>query len=80
MHNVGMYELKTHAAELVERASKGQRITITRRGIPVAMIVPLEKTKKKSSAEAVDALLEFRTKNKLTLGIPFKKAIEEGRP
>lgn len=80
MYSVGMYELKTHAAELVDRASKGQRITITKRGVPVAMIVPPEKEKRRSSADAVDALLEFRKKNKLTLGIPFKKAIEEGRP
>lgn len=80
MQSMGIYEAKTHFAALIDRASKGQRITVTRRGVPMATIGPPEKTKKKSSADAVDALLKFREKNKLTLGIPFKKAIEEGRP
>lgn len=79
MYSVGIYELKTHVAELVERASKGQRITITRRGFPVAMMVPIESTRKKSPSEAVDKFLAYRDKHNLTLGMPIREAIEEGR-
>ncbi len=79
MDTVGMYEFKTHAAQFVERASKGQRITITKRGVPVAMIIPPEKNRKKSPSKAVDEFLAYRDKRNLTLGMPIRKAIEEGR-
>lgn len=79
MHSIGVYEAKTHLAELVDRASKGQRITITRRGVPVAMICPPEKAPQESASEAIDKFLAYRKKNKLRLGMSIREAIEEGR-
>ena len=38
----GIYEVKTHLAEMVERAERGESITITRRGKAVARLVPME--------------------------------------
>lgn len=76
MFSIGSSEAKLHFSELIDRASKGQRITITRRGKPVASIVPLIK----DPAEAVDDLIAYRDKHNLTLGMPFRQAIEEGRP
>lgn len=40
MDTVGSFEAKTHFAELLTRAEKGEEITITRRGKPVARLVP----------------------------------------
>ena len=39
--DVGIRELKAHASELVDRASKGEVIRVTKRGKPAAQIVPL---------------------------------------
>ena len=39
---VNIHEAKTHFSRLVERASRGERITIARAGVPVAMLVAIE--------------------------------------
>jgi len=40
MESVGTFEAKTHLTRLLERVAKGERIVITNRGKPVAMLVP----------------------------------------
>ena len=37
---VGIFEVKNRLSELVERAARGEEIVITRRGVPVARLVP----------------------------------------
>ena len=39
---VNIHEAKTHFSKLVERARNGERITIAKAGIPVAMLVAIE--------------------------------------
>ena len=39
---VNIHQAKTHFSRLVERASRGERITIARDGTPVAMLVAIE--------------------------------------
>lgn len=39
---VNIHEAKTHFSRLVERAEHGERITIARAGVPVAMLVAIE--------------------------------------
>jgi prevent-host-death family protein len=38
---VGAFEAKTHLSALLERAEKGESITITKHGRPVARLVPV---------------------------------------
>src|SRR5438046_177976 len=40
MQTVGAYEAKTHFAQLLDAVEKGEKITITRHRVPVAMLVP----------------------------------------
>lgn len=40
MSTVGAYEAKTHLLQLLERVAKGEKITITKHGIPVATLQP----------------------------------------
>lgn len=47
---LNLYEAKSHLSELVERAAKGEEIVIAKAGKPMARLVPLAKTKKRSSA------------------------------
>ncbi len=42
MRKVGLFEAKQKLSELVERASRGERIGITRRGKLAAQIVPTQ--------------------------------------
>lgn len=58
MTTVGAYEAKTHLPALLARVEHGERVTITRHGRPVAVLVPAEQT---SPIESVLAeLLEVR--------------------
>ena len=49
MMKVNVYEAKTHFSELLRRVAVGEEITITKRGVPVARLVPVlaEATKRK---------------------------------
>jgi prevent-host-death family protein len=40
MNSVGAFEAKTHFSQLLERVERGEEIVITRRGKPVARMVP----------------------------------------
>ena len=55
---VSAFEAKTHLSQLLVEAEKGRCITITRRGKPVARLVPIAEH---PDAQGVEALLsEFR--------------------
>ena len=51
MTSVGTFEAKTHLTHLLERVAKGERIIITNRGKPVAMLVPLEADNERDTAQ-----------------------------
>jgi len=57
---IGSFEAKTHFAELLSRAERGEEITITRRGKPVARLVPTERghdiVAARAAAERIRAL------------------------
>jgi len=38
--SVGIRELKTHASDIVDRAEAGEAFLVTRRGKPVAVVLP----------------------------------------
>jgi prevent-host-death family protein len=46
MDNVSLTDAKAHLSKLIERASKGETFQITRRGVPVAKLIGVEKPKK----------------------------------
>ena len=41
METVGAYEAKTHLPRLLERVRRGESVTITKHGRPVARLVPV---------------------------------------
>lgn len=51
-NEVGIRELKTHLSALLHRVKRGESLTITDRGTPVAQIVPVGA----SAGEAMDGL------------------------
>ena len=77
MRNLGLFEAKQKLSELVERASHGERIGITRRGKLAAVLVPAnEKPDLKQLFENIDQIRKRVNRSK-----PFtvKELIEEGR-
>ena len=75
--DIDAYEVKTHLPELLERAARGERFTITRHGRPVARLVPIERTGLDRRREAIERLQRFREGQ--TLDVPLKQLISEGR-
>ena len=72
-------EARTHLSELLRRVKAGESITITKHGVPVAKLVPLEESRKPDIEGAIADLLEFRKGNKLQ-GLSIREMIEKGRP
>ena len=44
MTTIGAFEAKTHLSSLLDRVEKGETITITRHGVPAALLVPVAQT------------------------------------
>ncbi len=42
MQVIGIYELKTRVAEVIRRVRSGERFTVTHRGQPVGLLVPVD--------------------------------------
>lgn len=78
MTNVGLFEAKQKLSELVERASAGERIGITRRGKLAALLVPAQGD---VDLKEVFARIEQIRKSAKPLpkGTTVKDLIEEGR-
>ena len=79
MEKVGAYEAKTHLPKLLERVIKGERITITKHGVPVAVLQPPEFLRKAEPKKVIAELRKFRDKHHLN-GLSLRDMIEEGRP
>lgn len=75
---VGAYEAKTHLPSLLERVQHGERVTITKHGVPVAMLVPVSQVTKPDIHTVIDELRTF-AKGHTTGGMGIREMIEEGR-
>ena len=81
MTSVGTFEAKTHLTQLLGRVAKGEKILITNRGQPVAMLVPPEPENRRDVAGLVAEMLRIRDEHGPTLGknLTVRQMIEEGR-
>lgn len=76
MTTVSAYEAKTHFSALLERASDGETVVITKHGRPVARLVPVEA--RTPVGEVIESLLE--TRKGVNLGeVSLRDLVEEGR-
>ena len=51
MREVGAFEAKTHLSALLEEVAGGETVVITKRGNPVARLVPVDAGERRTSAE-----------------------------
>ena len=74
------FEAKTHFSQILEKTEQGEDFIVTRRGKPVAKIIPF---RQEPEMTWEDALEKFRELRKHYRGKPgdfnIKEAIEEGR-
>jgi prevent-host-death family protein len=79
METIGTFEAKTHLSALLDRVAKGEKITITRHGVPDAVLMPVAGTETKAThKEIVQGMRALRRRvkpGKTTI----REMIEEGR-
>ncbi|HWF12696.1 MAG TPA: type II toxin-antitoxin system prevent-host-death family antitoxin [Candidatus Acidoferrales bacterium] len=79
MDSIGAFEAKTHLAELLDRVARGEKITITRHGVPAALLVPVEeKEARMTHREIVEGMHALRKKVKRSK-TSVRDMVEEGR-
>jgi prevent-host-death family protein len=78
---VSAYDAKTHLPRLLRRVEQGERITITRHGVPVAVLAPAPAAEKPDVQAALDRMAALR-KNRKGRGLTLqeiRELIDEGR-
>jgi len=76
---IGTFEAKTHLSALLDRVAKGEIITITKHGIPAAMLVPVDLSRHTlSHAEIVEGMRALRKRVKAGK-MSVREMIREGR-
>jgi prevent-host-death family protein len=78
MQTYGAYEAKTHFAQLLDAVERGETITITRHGTPVAILAPPVEERRQDVAAVIAELRALRRTVKLD-GLSVREMIEEGR-
>jgi prevent-host-death family protein len=78
MRSIGAYEAKTHLPRLLDEVEKGERITITKHGRPVAVLVPPSTADRPDADVALARIRELRRGIRLG-GLSIRDLINEGR-
>ena len=77
---IGAFEAKTHFSQILEKAEQGSDFIITKRGKPVAKIIPFRQEPEMTRQEVLE---RFRKLRKCYRGKPgdfdIREAIEDGR-
>ncbi len=84
MKSVGSYEAKTHLPRLLSRVEKGETITITRRGRPIAVLSPAGERPERDVKAIIAEFRAYSQRRGRALGAltpgEIKEMKEEGRP
>lgn len=84
MKSVGSYEAKTHLPRLLSEVEKGETITITKRGKPVAILSPAHAKDERDIRAVIAEFRAYSREHARKLGPlsarEIKGMIEEGRP
>ena len=74
---VGSYDAKTKLPEILRKVAKGSHFTITKRGKPVADLVPTQATNHARTLEAIEDILKIQ--GVAVSDDVLKSSIENGR-
>jgi len=77
---IGAFEAKTHFSQILDKAALGEDFIVTKRGKPVAKIIPFRQEPEMTWEEAMEGLKELRKHYRGKPGdFNIREAIEEGR-
>jgi prevent-host-death family protein len=77
--SIGAFEAKTHLSDLLDRVARGEKITITRHGVPAALLVPVTETAPKlTHQEIVEGMRALRKRVKRGK-MSVREMVNEGR-
>ena len=71
-------EASTKFLVILDQITDGEPVTITRQGVPVAMLTPTKKPEKLTPSEAIERIKELRKGVRLD-GLSIREMIDEGR-
>ena len=77
MRTIGLFEAKQKLSEIVERATEGERIGITRRGKLAAIVVPAGSDVRLQ--DVFNDIEQIRKRARRLKGVTAKSLIEDGR-
>ncbi|HVL57608.1 MAG TPA: type II toxin-antitoxin system prevent-host-death family antitoxin [Burkholderiaceae bacterium] len=76
---IGIFEAKNRLSELIDRVESGEEVTITRRGVVVARLVPpRDADGQRKAREAIERLRDARRGVRLQ-GLSLRDLIDAGR-
>jgi antitoxin (DNA-binding transcriptional repressor) of toxin-antitoxin stability system len=78
MRRIGAYEAKTHLPRLLHEVADGEAITITKHGVPIAVLGHATPQPARTAHEAISGLRAFRQTHPLS-GLSLRELIDEGR-
>lgn len=78
MKTMGAYEAKTHFTKLLDSVMRGEKILITKHGVPVAVMQQPEAFRKDDTKKAIAALKKFRGNHSLGR-LSLRELLEAGR-
>jgi prevent-host-death family protein len=80
VREIGAFEAKNRFGQLLEQVERGEEIVITRRGRPVAKLVPADPGFDRDKARRAVAGILRLSKGVTLGGLKIKDLINEGRP
>ena len=78
MEEVSAFEAKTHLSKLLQRVQGGEKFTITKHGVPVAIIGPVDQEKTRDIPMLIKELQNLQQKTKPG-NETINELIQEGR-
>ena len=72
VETVGAYHAKTHLPKLLERVRRGERVTITKHGRPVARLVPVAVDDEERARQAASRI---RSRRRRLVGVPLAELV-----
>ena len=78
MIKIGAFEAWTHLSSLRDKVAQGEDVLITRRGVPVARLIPARQAQRAKTESAINELRALRAGMKLR-GLDWKELRDRGR-
>ncbi len=81
MQTIGASEVKTHLSGLLKRVERSESFSVTKNGVPVAKLVPIEEKPKADLRRVIDEIRRYRKERPpggLSVG-EIKELINKGR-